>query len=95
MVSKDRHEDAFNILSKLHANRAEEFIRGEISEIREQLALETAQRSQSSLVELFSQRYARRVLLACFILNMTKLSGGKPQRTPPSLFHARLWGIKI
>lgn len=60
----------------LHANKGEEFIQNEMTGIREQLALEAAQRSHSSWTELFTLRYARRLLLACFILNMTKLSGG-------------------
>ncbi|SPO05361.1 related to sugar transport protein STP1 [Cephalotrichum gorgonifer] len=90
LVSKDRHEDAHRILSKLHSKRGEDFISSEMSEIREQLALEAAQRSQSSWTELFSFRYAHRLLLACFILNMTKLSGGGVVQNYQSLFYVGL-----
>jgi MFS family permease len=87
VVSKERHEEAETILNKLHAKRGDEFIQREMSEIREQLALEAAQRKQSSWAELFTLRLARRLLLACFILNMTKLSGGKAHSTfPPTTF---------
>lgn len=61
----------------LHAKKGEDFLQREMLEIREQLALEHAQRTNASWVELFTLRYAKRLLLACFILNMTKLSGGK------------------
>ena len=77
VVSKERHEDAHKVLSTLHAKRGEEFVQTEMREIMSQLALEQSQRQHSSWAELFSLRYARRLLLACFILNMTKLSGGE------------------
>ncbi|KAM0079929.1 hypothetical protein ACKRZS_007908 [Fusarium odoratissimum] len=76
LVTKDRHEDAQRVITMLHAKKGEEFIQREMLEIREQLALEKAQRTSASWVELFTLRYAKRLLLACFILNMTKLSGG-------------------
>lgn len=75
-MARERHEDALKNLSVLHEKKGEEFIQREIVEIRGQLGLEQAQRSQSSWAELFTLRYARRVLLGCFIMNMTKLSGG-------------------
>lgn len=74
---KERYEDAHKVLSTLHAKRGQDFIQTEMVEIRSQLALEKAQRQHSGWTELFTLRYARRLLLACFILNMTKLSGGK------------------
>jgi hypothetical protein len=76
VVSRERYEEAAKVLSTLHAKRGEDFIRKEMTEIRGQLALEQAHRSASSWVELFSLRYARRLLLACFTLNMLRLSGG-------------------
>ena len=90
VVSKERHEDAYKVLSNLHAERGEEFIQRELLEIQEQLALEQARRSSSSWAELFTLRYARRVLLACFIMNMTKLSGSGIVQNYQSLFYAGL-----
>ncbi|KAF5553476.1 sugar transport STP1 [Fusarium mexicanum] len=70
--------------------KGEEFIQREMLEIREQLALEQAQRTSASWVELFTLRYAKRLLLACFILNMTKLSGEGVIQNYQSLFYAGL-----
>lgn len=81
VVLKERHEDAHKILSSLHAKRGVEFVQQEMSEIQQQLSLEKETRGKSSWGELFSLRYARRLLLACFIMNMTKLSGGKKRVT--------------
>jgi hypothetical protein len=60
-------------------------VQREMVEIREQLALEDRTRKASSWQELFTRRYARRLLLACFILNMTKLSEGNWFRPHPDL----------
>lgn len=89
-MSKERHEDALEVLSKLHAERGDEFIQREMLEIREQLALEQARRKNSSWAELFTLRYARRVLLGCFIMNMTKLSGSGIVQNYQSLFYGGL-----
>ncbi|KAF5676712.1 sugar transport STP1 [Fusarium circinatum] len=78
------------VITMLHAKKGEEFIQREMLEIREQLALEQAQRTSASWVELFTLRYAKRLLLACFILNMTKLSGGGVIQNYQSLFYAGL-----
>ncbi|KAH7147349.1 sugar transporter [Fusarium sp. MPI-SDFR-AT-0072] len=90
LVTKERHEDAQRVITMLHAKKGEEFIQREMLEIREQLALEQAQRTSASWVELFTLRYAKRLLLACFILNMTKLSGGGVIQNYQSLFYAGL-----
>ncbi|KAF5247578.1 hypothetical protein FANTH_6329 [Fusarium anthophilum] len=90
LVAKERHEDAQRVITMLHAKKGEEFIQREMLEIREQLALEQAQRTSASWVELFTIRYAKRLLLACFILNMTKLSGGGVIQNYQSLFYAGL-----
>lgn len=90
VVSKERHEDAHRILSTLHASRGPDYIEREMSDIRQQLALEKESRGTSSWRELFSLRYARRLLLAVFIMNMTKLSGGGVVQNYQSLFYAGL-----
>ncbi|KAI7762983.1 hypothetical protein LZL87_014279 [Fusarium oxysporum] len=90
LVAKERHEDAQRVITMLHAKKGEEFIQREMLEIQEQLALEQAQRTSASWVELFTLRYAKRLLLACFILNMTKLSGGGVIQNYQSLFYAGL-----
>ena len=41
---KDRHDQAQKVLATLHAKKGEEFLQREMLEIREQLALEHAQR---------------------------------------------------
>ncbi|VUC35347.1 unnamed protein product [Clonostachys rosea] len=90
LVSQERYEDAVKVLYDLHGQKGDEYVQREMVEIREQLALEKAQRRSSSWSELFSLRYARRLLLACFILNMTKLSGSGIVQNYQSLFYAGL-----
>ncbi|KAI7770668.1 hypothetical protein LZL87_014036 [Fusarium oxysporum] len=48
LVTKERHEDAQRVITMLHAKKGEEFIQREMLEIREQLALEQAQRTSAS-----------------------------------------------
>ncbi|KAF4919988.1 High-affinity glucose transporter [Colletotrichum viniferum] len=77
LVKQERHEDAVKVLRRLHGARGEDFVQHQYVEIRDQLALEADLCRQSSLKILFTRQYARRMLLACLIVNMTKLSGSQ------------------
>lgn len=90
MVKQERHEDAVKVLRRLHGARGEDFVQRQYVEIRDQLALEADLRRQSSLKILFTRQYARRMLLACLIVNMTKLSGSQVIQKYQSLMYAAL-----
>lgn len=90
MVSKDRHEEARAVLERLHGYRGEDFVLGELTQIQEQLSLEQSERKHTAVWEIFTLRYARRTLLANFIMNMTKLSGAGVVSNYQSLFYVGL-----
>ncbi|KAI8270741.1 hypothetical protein K4K58_008573 [Colletotrichum sp. SAR11_239] len=90
LVKQERHEDAVKVLRRLHGARGEDFVQHQYVEIRDQLALEADLRRQSSLKILFTRQYARRMLLACLIVNMTKLSGSQVIQNYQSLMYAAL-----
>ncbi|KAI8167005.1 hypothetical protein K4K49_011173 [Colletotrichum sp. SAR 10_70] len=90
LVKQERHEDAIKVLRRLHGARGEDFVQHQYVEIRDQLALEADLRRQSSLKILFTRQYARRMLLACLIVNMTKLSGSQVIQNYQSLMYAAL-----
>ena len=90
VVSKDRHEEARAVLERLHSYRGEDFVLGELSQIQEQLALEKSERTHTAVWEIFTLRYARRTLLANFIMNYTKLSGAGVVSNYQSLFYTGL-----
>ncbi|KAF0315081.1 hypothetical protein GQ607_017692 [Colletotrichum asianum] len=90
LVKQERHEDAVKVLRRLHGARGENFVQHQYVEIRDQLALEADLRRQSSLKILFTRQYARRLLLACLIVNMTKLSGSQVIQNYQSLMYAAL-----
>ena len=90
MIKQERYEEALGVLRRLHGARGEEFVQSQYTEIRDQLALEADIRQKSSLRTLFTPRYARRLLLACLIVNMTKLSGSQIIQNYQSLMYAAL-----
>ncbi|KAI8312625.1 hypothetical protein K4K59_005735 [Colletotrichum sp. SAR11_240] len=90
LVKQERHEDAIKVLRRLHGARGEDFVQRQYVEIRDQLALEADLRRQSSLKILFTRQYARRMLLACLIVNMTKLSGSQVIQNYQSLMYTAL-----
>lgn len=90
VVKQERYEEALGVLQRLHGARGEDFVQSQYTEIRDQLALEADIRKKSSLRTLFTPRYARRLLLACLIVNMTKLSGSQIIQNYQSLMYAAL-----
>lgn len=77
LVSKDRHEEAHEILIKYHAegDRDSEFVRAEMAQIRSTLLIET-ESSKKSWLDLFSTSgMRRRVLLSTALGLFTQWSG--------------------
>ncbi|KAF4445484.1 putative transporter (major facilitator superfamily) [Fusarium austroafricanum] len=79
LVLKDRHEEAGQVLSRLHNNPQDEsFVERELLQIRTQIQLEREQGNLNWLTALgvmFSKKYVRRTLTASFIVCMSQLSG--------------------
>lgn len=75
VMKKERHEEAHACLEYLHAHRSGEFIEREWSEIQAQVRFEAQTHSKSALRQLFTRRFARRMLIGTLIINMCKLSG--------------------
>ena len=77
LVSKDRTEEAFEILVKYHAegNRDDTFVVAEFQQIRETISME-AEASKRSWAELFKIRAnLRRVLIAACVGLFSQWSG--------------------
>ena len=77
LVSKDKYEEAFNILVKYHAegDRDSEFVRAEMAQIRETITIEM-EHAQMSWLDMFrTSGMIRRVVIACFLGLFTQWSG--------------------
>jgi sugar porter (SP) family MFS transporter len=77
LVSKDLHDEAFEILTKYHAegNADSELVQAEMAQIRSTIQLEM-ENSNQSWTEMFATKAMRkRVLLAVFIGLFTQMSG--------------------
>lgn len=72
---KERYDEAKTVMYSLHAHRGAEVVEAEFAEMCSQIQLEAHKKRTSRLSALFTRQYARRTLLACLIVNMTKLSG--------------------
>ncbi|KAH8165410.1 hypothetical protein CIB48_g2822 [Xylaria polymorpha] len=77
LISKDRHEEAFKILVKYHAEGDEnsEFAKAEMAEIKTTIAIEL-EHSKRSWMDMVSTRgNRRRLLIGSLVGIMTQLSG--------------------
>ena len=77
LVSKDRHEEAYQVLVKFHAegNENSEFVQAEMAEIKETIALELEHSKQSWLDMVRTAGMRRRVMIGSLLGLMTQLSG--------------------
>ena len=78
MISKDRHEDALQVLSKWHANGNEQdlTVQFEFREIRETLRLEKEAHSTSSYMDFFRTKGNRwRLMIIISIGVISQYSG--------------------
>ncbi|KAI0913883.1 general substrate transporter [Ustulina deusta] len=77
LVSKDRHEEAFKILVKYHAEGDEnsEFAKAEMAEIKTTIAIELEHSKRSWLDMVNTAANRRRLLIGSLVGVMTQLSG--------------------
>ncbi|KAF4125352.1 putative arabinose efflux permease, MFS family [Geosmithia morbida] len=75
VAMKERYDEAKAVMYSLQAHRGSEVIEAEFAEMCSQIRLEANKKKKSRYTTLFTRQYLRRNLLACLIVNMTKLSG--------------------
>jgi hypothetical protein len=77
LISKDRHEEAFKIIVKYHAEGDEnsEFAKAEFAEIKTTIAIELEHSKQSWLDMVSTVGNRRRLLIGSLVGVMTQLSG--------------------
>jgi hypothetical protein len=79
VAQKERYEEFDRVLRRLYEDEDEEFFLRSQVEIREQIQLEAAQRSNSSLghalIELFNWKNIRRTAMAIMVMQVGILSG--------------------
>lgn len=77
MISKDRHEEAFGILAKYHAegDRNSVIVRAEIAQIERTIKLELEEAKQSWWDMFRTAGMRRRLLISAFLGLFTQWSG--------------------
>ncbi|KAL1594381.1 hypothetical protein SLS60_010141 [Paraconiothyrium brasiliense] len=94
LVLQDRHEEAKQVLARLHGTADnEEFLDRELLQIQEQIQLEREQGNLdwiTSLKAMFSRQYIRRTLTAAFIIAMGQLSGSSVIQNFQNIFYAQV-----
>lgn len=94
LVLRDRHDDARDVLAKLHGtadNSNADFLDQELTQIRQQIALERAHGDlgwANALRKMFARQYVRRTLTAAFIVTMGQLSGSSVIQNFQGIFYA-------
>ena len=91
LVLKDRYEEARKVLLRLHASDSDEdFADRELFQIRAQINMEKEQGNVAwlqAIKQMLSKRYARRTLLASFIVTMGQLSGSSVIQNFQGIFY--------
>ncbi|KAI8294091.1 High-affinity glucose transporter [Colletotrichum sp. SAR 10_98] len=77
LASKERYDEAKQVMYTLHKHRGSEVIEREFAEMCSQIQLESEKKknAMTNFLNLFTRKYIRRTLLACLTVNMMKLSG--------------------
>lgn len=65
LLSKDRNDDALQVIARVHAdgNREDEYVRTEYAEIKDKIEWEQSVKKPSYFALLFSKKYARRTYI--------------------------------
>lgn len=92
LVLKDRYEEARKVLLRLHpsGNENEDLADRELFQIRAQINMEKEQGNVAwlqALKQMLSKQYARRTLLASFIVTMGQLSGSSVIQNFQNIFY--------
>lgn len=94
MAQQERYEEFDHSLRKLYSDENEEFFLRTQVEIREQIQLEAAQRSTTTLghalIELFVWKNIRRTAMAIMVMQVGILSGSLAIQNYQSLLYASL-----
>lgn len=90
LVLKDRYEDARKVLLRLHATDDGDFADRELFEIRAYINMEKEQGDTAwvhAIRQMLSKKYAKRTLLASFIVTMGQLSGSSVIQNFQGIFY--------
>lgn len=91
LLLKDRYEEARKVLLRLHPSADDEdFADRELFQIRAQINMEKEQGNVAwaqAIKQMLSRRYARRTLLAAFIVTMGQLSGSSVIQNFQGIFY--------
>ena len=90
VVQKDRTDEAYQVIRRLHARHGEDYVLGEITQITEQVRMETEEAKSVYVMDLFSRRYIRRTATAAYMMCITQLAGAGVIQSYQSLFYAGL-----
>ncbi|KAF4975541.1 hypothetical protein FZEAL_7687 [Fusarium zealandicum] len=90
LAMRERYDDAKKVMYSLHAHRGSEVIESEFAEMCSQIQLEANNKKMSNFLNLFTQKYIRRTLLACLTVNMMKLSGSNIIQNYQSIMYESL-----
>ncbi len=86
-----RNTDSCIVLTHLQGYLGQEFVDREFIQIQQQISFETSQKNPpwyKATQTLFSRRYLKRTLLACFIVTMSQLSGTAVLSNFQSIFYS-------
>ncbi|KAE9378844.1 MFS general substrate transporter [Stipitochalara longipes BDJ] len=90
LIQKDRGDEAYTVLRRLHQREGEDYVLGEMSQITAQVRMETEEAKQVYVMDLFSRRYIRRTATAAYMMCITQLAGAGVIQSYQSLFYAGL-----
>lgn len=90
MIQKDRNEDAYKVIHKIHGSVGDDFVAAEMLQITSQLRMEAEESKNVYWMEMFSRRYLRRTATAAYMMCITQLAGTGVIQSYQSLFYAGL-----
>lgn len=93
LILKDRYEEARTVLIRLNPSPDHEFASKQLFQIGQQIQLEREQGNtdwSAALKQMFARKYARRTLLAAFIVTMGQLSGSSVIQNFQNIFYAQV-----
>lgn len=94
MAQKERYEEFEAVIRRLYSDEGPDFIQSMEVEIREQIRLEAAKRSNitlgHALIELFNKTYIKRTAIAIVILQVACFSGSGVVQNYQSILYAQL-----
>ena len=90
VIQKDRTDEAYTTIRRLHSRHGEDYVLGEMTQITAQVRMETEEAKNVYVMDLFSRRYIRRTATAGYMMCITQLAGAGVIQSYQSLFYEGL-----